>query len=70
MEKPVRSLAKTISWRIVATLTTILLVVIFSKGDWTLGGIVGISELVFKTVLYYFHERVWNLLSFGRESKE
>jgi uncharacterized membrane protein len=69
LEKPVRSLAKAISWRIVATLTTILLVVIFSKGDWTLGGVVGISELILKTVIYYFHERVWNLLNFGRELK-
>ncbi|MEM3627805.1 MAG: DUF2061 domain-containing protein [Candidatus Bathyarchaeia archaeon] len=69
MEKPIRSLVKAISWRIVATLTTIILVVIFSKGDWSLGGIVGISELILKTVVYYFHERVWNLLSFGRESK-
>ncbi|MGB9671920.1 MAG: DUF2061 domain-containing protein [Candidatus Bathyarchaeales archaeon] len=69
MEKPIRSLVKAISWRIVATLTTILLVVLFSKGDWSLGGIVGISELVLKTVVYYFHERVWNMLGFGREAK-
>jgi uncharacterized membrane protein len=69
LEKPVRSLAKAISWRIVATLTTILLVVVFSKGDWTLGGVVGISELILKTVIYYFHERVWNLLGFGRETR-
>ncbi|MEM3551558.1 MAG: DUF2061 domain-containing protein [Candidatus Bathyarchaeia archaeon] len=66
MEKPVRSLVKAISWRIVATLTTILLVFIFSR-DWTLGGIVGISELIMKTVVYYFHERFWNLIKFGKE---
>jgi len=51
MEKPIRSLAKAISWRIVATLTTIILVVIFSK-DLALGTIVGITELVSKTVIY------------------
>ncbi len=68
MEKPIRSLAKAISWRIVATLTTIILVVIFSK-DLALGTIVGITELVSKTVIYYFHERVWNLLNFGREKR-
>jgi uncharacterized membrane protein len=65
LEKPVRSLVKAISWRVVATLTTILLVVVFSS-DWTLGGIVGISELITKTIVYYLHERFWNLLSFGR----
>ncbi|MEM3356208.1 MAG: DUF2061 domain-containing protein [Candidatus Bathyarchaeia archaeon] len=68
MEKPVRSIVKAISWRIVATLTTVFLVVIFSR-DWTLGGVVGVSELILKTVVYYFHERVWNLLNFGRKSK-
>lgn len=65
MEKPIRSLVKAVSWRIVATLTTIFLVFIFSK-DLTLGTIVGITELVVKTVVYYVHERVWNLSNFGR----
>jgi len=52
LEKPIRSLAKAISWRIVATLTTVFLVVLFSK-DWALGSVVGISELILKTVVYY-----------------
>jgi len=66
MEKPIRSMVKAISWRIVATLTTILLVVLFSK-DLALGTIVGITELIVKTIVYYVHERVWNLSNFGRE---
>jgi uncharacterized membrane protein len=68
MEKPVRSVLKAISWRIVATLTTVFLVVLFSR-DLALGTIVGITELVLKTVIYYIHERVWNLSNFGRERK-
>ena len=68
MEKPVRSLIKAISWRIVATLTTIFLVVIFSR-DLVLGTLVGITELFLKTFIYYVHERFWNLSSFGRERK-
>ncbi|MDH5483226.1 MAG: DUF2061 domain-containing protein [Candidatus Bathyarchaeota archaeon] len=63
-----RSIAKAISWRIVATLTTIVLVVIFSK-DWALGTIVGITEFLTKTVIYYVHERVWNVSDFGRKIK-
>ncbi|MEM3668390.1 MAG: DUF2061 domain-containing protein, partial [Candidatus Bathyarchaeia archaeon] len=63
--KPIRSVVKAVSWRIVATLTTIFLVFIFSK-DLTLGTIVGITELIVKTVVYYVHERVWNLSNFGR----
>ncbi|MGQ9507030.1 MAG: DUF2061 domain-containing protein [Candidatus Bathycorpusculaceae bacterium] len=68
MEKPIRSLVKAISWRIVATITTIILVVVFSK-DLVLGTIVGVTELIVKTVIYYVHERVWNLSNFGREVK-
>jgi len=68
METPVRSLFKAISWRIVATLTTISLVVLFSR-DLTLGTIVGITEFLLKTLVYYVHERVWNLTDFGRRRK-
>jgi uncharacterized membrane protein len=66
MEKPIRSLLKSISWRIVATLTTIVLV--FSlTGNLVVSGSVGLLELVTKTVIYFLHERVWNLISFGRK---
>jgi len=46
----------------------VFLVVLFSR-DLALGTIVGITELVLKTVIYYIHERVWNLSNFGRERK-
>lgn len=59
---------KAASWRIVATLTTVALVAVFSK-DLTLGTIVGITELGVKTVIYYVHERAWNLTDFGRVRK-
>jgi uncharacterized membrane protein len=59
---------KAASWRVVATLTTILLVYVLS-GNLVLGGEVGLLELVVKTTVYFFHERVWNLLGFGRRTK-
>lgn len=65
MEKPSRSVLKSISWRIVATLTTVFLVFVFGK-DFTLATLVGITEFVLKTFIYYIHERVWNLSNFGR----
>jgi uncharacterized membrane protein len=68
MEKPSRSLLKSISWRIVATLTTVVLVFIFGR-DLTLASLVGITEFIAKFVIYYVHERVWNLSGFGRERK-
>ncbi|MEM3010606.1 MAG: DUF2061 domain-containing protein [Candidatus Bathyarchaeia archaeon] len=65
METHVRSVMKAISWRIVATLTTILLVLAFT-GNIVISGSVGFLELVLKTIIYYLHERLWNLLNFGR----
>ncbi len=66
MENRRRSLLKTISWRIVATTTTIMLVFVFSK-DLALGTMVGVTELVVKTIIYYLHERAWNVTDFGRK---
>lgn len=68
MEKHVRSFAKAISWRIVATLTTMLLVFAFT-GSLMISGSVGIAELVVKILVYYLHERVWNIVDFGRKKK-
>jgi uncharacterized membrane protein len=69
MEKPIRSLVKAISWRIIATLTTILLVFIFT-GNLILSGSIGFLELILKTLIYYIHERVWNMSNFGRVRKQ
>ncbi|TDN90451.1 putative membrane protein [Salegentibacter sp. 24] len=65
-EKPLRSILKTVSWRIVGTLDTILI-------SWVLTGkietalAIGSVELVTKMILYFAHERIWNLISFGKQ---
>ena len=53
-----RHIAKTITWRIVGSLDTFLLGALFS-GSVELGGWIAFTEAVTKTILYYFHERVW-----------
>ena len=53
-----RHIAKTITWRIVGSLDTFFLGTLFS-GSVELGGWIAFSEAVTKTILYYFHERVW-----------
>lgn len=68
MEKPVRSLMKSLSWRIVATLTTIVLVFVFTRNLEISFGVGGV-EFFLKIVVYYVHERIWNLSNFGREPK-
>lgn len=65
MEKPLRSILKAVSWRIVATFTTILLAFVFT-GNWTISASIGIAEVIVKIGVYYLHERVWNLINFGR----
>jgi uncharacterized membrane protein len=53
-----RHLAKTITWRIIGTIDTLLLSW-FISDDLTVGVQIGFLELITKMVLYYFHERLW-----------
>lgn len=53
-----RSLAKTLSWRVVATLTTFLIAWIVT-GNVAAGAAIGSVEAAAKMVLYYGHERAW-----------
>jgi len=66
MEKPIRSLLKSISWRIIATLTTTLLVYAFTQNFVISVGVGGI-EFFLKIAIYYMHERIWNRVNFGRK---
>lgn len=65
-ENPLRSILKTVSWRIVGTIDTIVI-------SWVLTGeietalAIGSVELVTKMILYFGHERLWNMISFGKE---
>jgi len=58
-----RHLLKTISWRIIGTIDTVLLGWWLS-GDWKLGASIGGLEFFTKMVLYYGHERIW--YTYGR----
>tara|TARA_B110000238_G_C15923506_1_gene351556 strand:- start:87 stop:512 length:426 start_codon:yes stop_codon:yes gene_type:complete len=53
-----RHIAKTISWRLIGTLDTIVLSWLIS-GDLSLGLQIGFLEVITKMILYYFHERLW-----------
>lgn len=49
---------KSISWRLIATITTIILAWVVS-GDMTTGFTIGGFEFVFKLIIYYLHEKFW-----------
>ncbi len=53
-----RHLAKTITWRFVGTIDTMVLSWIIS-GNPIFGLKIGVIEIVTKMTLYYFHERIW-----------
>ena len=65
-ESKKRAVVKTISWRILATLTTALLVYMFT-GELGIAISVGLLEMIAKMALYYFHERAWDKSSFGKQ---
>ena len=53
-----RHAAKTMTWRVVATTTTVIIAWSVT-GDWRVGLEVGGIEFFVKMLLYYLHERVW-----------
>jgi uncharacterized membrane protein len=60
-----RHILKTISWRIIGTIDTMILSWIIT-GSWKWGLAIGGTEVMTKMVLYYLHERVWyKYLDFG-----
>ena len=64
-EKPVRSIVKAISWRVVGTLDT-LVVSYFLTGEIALATSIASVDFVTKMILYFFHERIWNGIKWGR----
>jgi len=65
-EKTIRSVLKSISWRLVGTLDTILISWIIT-GEVATAISIGGVELVTKMMLYFFHERIWNTIKWGKE---
>jgi uncharacterized membrane protein len=64
-----RHLIKTVSWRALGTLDTIILSWIIS-GDPFTGLKIGFAEVVTKMILYYFHERSWYKINFGLDKRK
>ncbi|WP_240531864.1 DUF2061 domain-containing protein [Maribacter sp. 4G9] len=59
-----RHLFKTVSWRLIGTVDTIIVSWIIS-GDPMTGLQIGGFEIITKMILYYFHERAWYRINFG-----
>ncbi|MDM5263961.1 DUF2061 domain-containing protein [Sulfurovum sp. XTW-4] len=64
-EKAYRSIIKTISWRTIGTLDTVVISYLITS-NFKMAASIGSIELFSKMILYYFHERGWNKVSLGR----
>jgi len=63
-----RHLAKSITWRIVGTIDTILISWLISGNPIT-GLKIGFTEVITKMILYYFHERIWFKVNLSKDGK-
>ena len=60
-----RSIAKALTWRAIATLTTASLAYIFTDGDVDIAIKVGAFDVFIKLAFYYLHERGWGMVEWG-----
>jgi uncharacterized membrane protein len=61
-----RHIAKSITWRLVGTIDTIILSW-FISGDPFVGLKIGMAEVVTKMFLYYLHERAWFKINLSKD---
>ena len=61
-----RHLAKTISYRVMATAITIGTALILGL-DIEASALLGVGEIMIKPVFYFFHERIWYNLRFSKK---
>ncbi len=64
-ESPARSILKSVSWRVLGTIDTIIISWVVT-GEVSVAFSIGSIELVTKMVLYFFHERIWNTIKWGK----
>lgn len=64
-EKPLRSIAKAISWRVIGTLDTLVISYLLT-GEVAIAASIASVDFITKMFLYFFHERLWNQINWGK----
>ncbi|MFS4482311.1 DUF2061 domain-containing protein [Hyunsoonleella sp. 2307UL5-6] len=64
-EKPIRSVAKALSWRVIGTLDTLIVSYVLT-GEISIAASIASIDFLTKMVLYFFHERIWNAVKWGK----
>ncbi|HXI44254.1 MAG TPA: DUF2061 domain-containing protein [Bryobacteraceae bacterium] len=68
MDSSSRSLAKAVSYRVLGSAVTALIVLLFS-GSLKVSLGVGAMDMLSKIALYFLHERIWNYIPYGRPKR-
>ncbi len=68
MESHIRTIMKAFSWRFIATLVTFTVAWVVTK-ELTFAVEIGIIDTLIKLGAYYFHERAWIGVKFGKLKK-
>jgi uncharacterized membrane protein len=66
IDKRYRSFFKAVSWRVTGTLDTFIISFLVTRKFKFAFAISGV-EVFTKIFLFYFHERIWNRINFGRK---
>ena len=66
MESHIRTIIKSFSWRFIATLVTFTVAWVVTK-ELTFAAEIGIADTLIKLGAYYFHERAWICVDFGKK---
>ena len=67
METNKRSIVKTITWRITGSTATFLIAYLLTD-NLVVSSVIGVTQIVTNTILYYMHERLWNSIKWGRNN--
>ncbi len=73
LRSTVRHFTKTVTWRLIASLTTFVVAFLLFQDDPDAVGKasgVAVVEIFFKMVFYYLHERAWYRQDLGLESRQ
>jgi uncharacterized membrane protein len=60
-----RSIVKTVSWRVTGSFSTFMISYLI-LGDFSIAGSIAIIQITANTLLYYFHERLWDKIKWER----
>ena len=66
MDQPRRSIVKTVSWRVTGSSATFLIAYLLI-GNFAIAGVIGVTQIITNTILYYVHERIWNKIRWGQQ---